>query len=73
MNVTSALGRTLKHEIELDRLPDTVNKLKTLVPKYISSEGHEKLKKGHKETGHEHPRRAQGKLERIQYKLLAFV
>ncbi|HLA02996.1 MAG TPA: methyl-accepting chemotaxis protein [Aestuariivirga sp.] len=68
MNATSALGRTLKHDID-PTISGQVNKLKTLVPKYIVQVM--KIEKAHKEMGTS-AKGAQGKLERIQYKLLAF-
>ncbi len=68
MNSTSALGRTLKHNID-PTIAVYVNKLKTLVPKYAVQVM--KIEKAHKEMGTS-AQGVQGKLERIQYKLLAF-
>jgi methyl-accepting chemotaxis protein len=68
MNATSALGRTLKHDID-PTVAGQVNKLKTLVPKYVVQVM--KIEKAHKEMG-TNAQGVQGKLERIQYKLLAF-
>jgi methyl-accepting chemotaxis protein len=68
MNATSALGRTLRHDID-PTISKQVNKLKTLVPKYVVQVM--KIEKAHKELGTS-AQGVQGKLERIQYKLMAF-
>ncbi len=68
MNSTSALARTLKYNID-PSIAVHVNKLKTLVPKYVVQIM--KIEQAHKEMG-TNAQGVQGKLERIQYKLLAF-
>ena len=68
MNSTSALGRTLKYNID-PTIAVHVNKLKTLVPKYAAQVM--KIEKAHKEMGSS-AQGLEGKLERIKYKLLGF-
>ena len=68
MNSTSALGRTLKYNID-PTIAMQVNKLKTLVPKYAAQVM--KIEQTHREMGSS-AQGVQGKLERLQYKLLAF-
>ena len=68
MNSTSALARTLKYSID-PTIAVHVNKLKTLVPKYAAQVM--KIEQTHKEMGSS-AQGVQGKLERLQYKLLAF-
>ncbi|HEX7108026.1 MAG TPA: HAMP domain-containing protein, partial [Aestuariivirga sp.] len=68
MNATSALGRTLKYNID-PTIAVQVNKLKTLVPKYAAQVM--KIEKAHKEMGSS-TQGLEGKLERIKYKLLGF-
>ena len=69
MNVTSALGRTLRHDID-PTISGQVNKLKTLVPKYVDQIV--KIEQAHKEMGGTSAQGVRGELERIQNDLMAF-
>jgi methyl-accepting chemotaxis protein len=69
MNATSALGRTLKHDID-PTISKQVNKLKSLVPKYVVQIM--KIEQAQKEMGGNSIQGVHGKLDRIQSNLLAF-
>ena len=69
MNATSALGRTLKYDID-PTISMQVNKLKTLVPKYVAQIM--KIEQAQKEMGGNGVKGVRRDLDRIQSNLIAF-